>query len=242
MNIRQNLVSSKKYNYLCPYSMKPTYITIHNTDNDASADNEVKNVINNSKQTGFHVAVDNKEAVQAIPFNRNAWHAGDGSDGKGNRQSIAIEICYSKSGGNRFYKAVDNAVIVVADLAKKYNIPVKNIVQHNHWSGKNCPARIRQEGLWDKFIKDVESAMKPQPTKPVFKVGPCNKVYTTTDNLNVRAGRGTEHKILGTLKKGTKVKVLYVHRDNVDGKGNKDLWGSIDYGKSVGYIHLDFVK
>ncbi|MGM9988726.1 MAG: N-acetylmuramoyl-L-alanine amidase family protein [Bacillaceae bacterium] len=161
MKIRQNLVSPSKYENLCPYSLYPQYLTIHNTDNDASADNEVKNVINNSKQTGFHLAIDDKEAVQSIPFNRNAWHAGDGN-GPGNRKSIGIEICYSLSGGSHFYKAIDNAVEIVADLAKQFNIPIENIVQHNKWSGKNCPSRMRKEGLWNKFIKDVADAMKPQ--------------------------------------------------------------------------------
>ena len=34
-------ISSSKYGKKCPYSMKPQYITVHNTANDASARNEV---------------------------------------------------------------------------------------------------------------------------------------------------------------------------------------------------------
>ncbi len=44
----------------------------------------------------FHIAVDDKEAVQGIPLERNAWHCGDGG-GNGNRKSIGVEICYSLS-------------------------------------------------------------------------------------------------------------------------------------------------
>ena len=30
------------------------------------------------------------------------------------------------------------------------------IVQHNHWSGKNCPALIRAEpGRWERFLEQV---------------------------------------------------------------------------------------
>lgn len=40
--------------------MTPRYITIHNTDNDASAMNEVKYMISNNNKVSFHVAVDDK--------------------------------------------------------------------------------------------------------------------------------------------------------------------------------------
>ena len=61
-------------------------------------------MISNNYQTSFHFAVDDKEVVQGLPLDRNGWHAGDGN-GKGNREGIAIEICYSLSGGERFLQA-----------------------------------------------------------------------------------------------------------------------------------------
>lgn len=79
--------------------MKAEYITIHNTANDASAANEISYMKNNSSSTSFHFAVDDKQVIQGIPTNRNAWHTGDGTNGTGNRKSIGVEICYSKSGG-----------------------------------------------------------------------------------------------------------------------------------------------
>ena len=79
---------------------------------------------------------------------------------------------------------------------------------------------------------------KPVVTKTPKKlaVGNYNSYVETTTNLNVRDGRGTHNDLLGTLKKGTKVKVLYI----ADYKGT--LWGSINYGKNVGYISLNYVK
>ena len=62
--------------------MNPTRIVVHNTANDASARNEIEFMQSNNKQTSFHYAVDDKEVIQGIPLDRNAWHAGDGRNGK----------------------------------------------------------------------------------------------------------------------------------------------------------------
>ena len=147
MEIKQSLIQSSSYNLKCPYEMAPTYITIHNTANDAPAVNEINYMKSNGSEVSFHIAVDDKEAIQGIPFNRNAWHAGDGGKGTGNRKSIAIEICYSKSGGEKFNKAFANAVEVTAQLMKQFNIPLNNIRYHKDWSGKNCPHRLLSMGI-----------------------------------------------------------------------------------------------
>ena len=144
MNIKQNLVSTGKYGVKCPYAMIPQYITIHNTANDASAENEIAYMIRNDNTVSFHFAVDDKEAVQGIPLNRNAWHCGND---KGNKKSIAIEICYSKSGGDKFNKAYTNALELTAQLMKQYNIPASNIMYHKTWNGKNCPHRLLEMGV-----------------------------------------------------------------------------------------------
>ena len=103
--IRKNLVSPDRYWLKCPYAMNPTRIIVHNTGMDAPAKNEVSYMVRNGSEVGFHVAVDDVEIVQGIPFDRNAWNAGDGN-GKGNREGISIEICYSASGGARFIQAL----------------------------------------------------------------------------------------------------------------------------------------
>ena len=77
MKIKQKIVPAAKYALKCPYNMNAEYITVHNTYNDASAMNEVKYMISNNNSTSFHVAVDDIEAVQGIPFNRNCWHCGE---------------------------------------------------------------------------------------------------------------------------------------------------------------------
>lgn len=154
MDIKQNLLPVTKYNLKSPRIMAPKYIVVHNTANDASARQEVSYMIGNSNQTGFHVAVDDKEVVIGIPLNRIAWHAGDGN-GKGNATGIGVEICYSKSGGPRFDAAEKLAAKYIAKLMADYNIPIKNVIRHYDCSGKNCPHRTMANG-WERFKKMIE--------------------------------------------------------------------------------------
>ena len=158
MNIIKNIVPQEKYNIKCPYSMKPSRIVVHNTANDAPARNEIAYMISNNQEVSFHYAVDDKEVVQGIPENRNAWHSGDGANGVGNRQGIAIEICYSKSGGNRFVQAEQNAVDLIVSILKRYNWGVDKVTKHQDYNGKYCPHRTLDMG-WDRFIKMIEAKM-----------------------------------------------------------------------------------
>lgn len=155
--IRQNLVLANKYSIKCPFPMVPTRIVVHNTANDASAGNEIAYMIRNNLQVSFHYAVDDIEAVQGIPEDRNAWHAGDG-DGVGNRQGIAIEICYSKSGGDRFIQAEKNACILIAQILKKYGWGIDRVTKHQDYDGKYCPHRTLDMG-WDRFLNMVQAEL-----------------------------------------------------------------------------------
>ena len=157
MEVRQMLVDPSKYSIKCPYSMNATRIVVHNTANDASANNEISYMKNNNNETSFHYAVDDKEVVQGIPTNRNAWHAGDGH-GKGNMEGIAIEICYSKSGGDRFIKAEQNAAKFIASLLKERGWGIDKVTKHQDYSGKYCPHRTLDMG-WERFLNLVRAEL-----------------------------------------------------------------------------------
>lgn len=169
VNIRQNLLPKYLYSWKSPYEMKPTRIVVHNTANDASADDEIK-YMNKSKEEGgtqvsYHYAVDDKEIVQGLPENRNGWHAGDGGNGKGNREGIGIEICYSKSGGDRFIKAEENAVELIVDILKRYNWGIDKVTKHKDYANKYCPHRTLDMG-WDRFIKMIETRLNGTSNEP----------------------------------------------------------------------------
>lgn len=153
----QNLVSTSKYGIKCPYAMTPTRIVVHNTANDASAANEIAYMIGNNAECSFHFAVDDKEVIQGIPLNRNAWHAGDGN-GAGNRQGIGIEICYSKSGGSRFTAAEKLAAKFIAQLLHERGWGISKVTKHQDYSGKYCPHRTLDLG-WDRFQKLVQAEL-----------------------------------------------------------------------------------
>lgn len=154
MQITNVICPENKYSIKCPFEMTPEYITIHNTANDASAMSEVSYMIGNNSKCSFHVAVDDERVVTAIPFNRNAYHAGDGRNGTGNRKSIGIEICYSKSGGERFEQAERLCAEYVAYLLKQYGWGTDRVKKHQDWSGKYCPHRTLDMG-WDRFLNMI---------------------------------------------------------------------------------------
>lgn len=161
VEIIKNLVSKEKYDIKCPYKMEPEYISVHNTANDASARNEIAYMTKNNNEVSFHIAVDDKEAVQGLPLDRNGWHCGDGN-GNGNRKSIGIEICYSKSGGSRFEKAEKNAAELIAYLLKQRGWGIDRVKKHQDWSNKYCPHRTLDMG-WNRFIKMIEAKLNCSP-------------------------------------------------------------------------------
>lgn len=198
--------------------MNPTRIVVHNTANDASAKNEVKYMQNNNSQTSFHYAVDDKETILALPLNRNSWNAGDGRYGKGNREGISIEICYSKSGGERFEKAERRAARLIADILDQKGWDISKVTKHQDYSNKYCPHRTLDMG-WNRFLKMVEAERKTS-----------FKVRVTVDSLNYRSGAGVKYKINGSIKD----KGVYTIVDQKDG------WGKLKSG--AGWINLKYTK
>lgn len=158
MQVVKNMLPLTKYKLKAPYSMKPEFIVVHNTANDATARNEIAYMIKNDNQVSYHYAIDDKEIIQAIPENRNAWHAGDGGTGDGNRKGIGIEICFSKSGGLRFIKAEQLAAKFIAYKLKEYGWGIDKVTKHQDYSGKYCPHRTLDMG-WDRFLNMIRAEM-----------------------------------------------------------------------------------
>lgn len=162
VNIIKRIVPESKWGIKCPYEMTPTRIVVHNTANDATARNEIAYMTNNDYETSFHYAVDDKEIVQGIEENRNSWNASDGN-GKGNREGIAIEICYSLSGGDRFIKAEQNAVDLIVDILKRYGWGIDRVTKHQDYGNhKYCPHRTLDMG-WDRFLNMIKAKLEDKP-------------------------------------------------------------------------------
>lgn len=164
VKFRQNIVDPNKYNIKAPYSMKAKMVTFHNTDNEVSAWNEIAYMKSNNNQTSYHVAADESEIVQGLPFNRNGWHCGDGANGYGNRNTIGWEICRNYDRSRRTTNLIDplkymytqaelNTIKAAPVLFEQLGLvaTVNTVKKHQDWSGKNCPSKILNENRWKSF-------------------------------------------------------------------------------------------
>ena len=242
---KQNMVDISKYELKCPNAMSAEGICIHNTANDAPATNEISFMIGNDSSTSFHVAVDDKEVIQAVPFDRNCWASGDGISGNGNRKHIHIEICYSISGGTKFTEAENNAAAYTAKLLKERGWDVSKVKKHQDFAAKYCPHRTLDLG-WQRFINMVQTELYKlngisNPADTTFKVGEYNGLVETTSNLNVRSARNATSNRLTTLLKGTQITVDYIMYEDNKTTGTV-LWGGVIVPQGQGFIHLGYVK
>ena len=189
LTVHTALVDKSKYKYKCPYVMTPQYVTVHNagTNGNPSAETLNKSMGSTDEQKSWHLSVDDQGAWQGIPLNRNAWHAGDGAKGEGNRNTIAIEICcdmydsdgdgsYNDKSGSvdpRWEKARDNGALAAAILLNKYGWDISRLKKHQDWKMtdgkyKYCPHHILNDG-WDDFVELVQTRLdmiQDQPEDP----------------------------------------------------------------------------
>ncbi len=134
------------------------FLTIHETANKSRGANAQAHANLQSRagirQASWHYQVDDREAIQSHPHKRVCWHAGTPA---GNANSIGIEICVNADGD--FTKTIENAAQLAAQVLREENIPLERMVQHNYWSGKNCPTFLRQKG-WNAFVARVRELLK----------------------------------------------------------------------------------
>lgn len=156
---RQIWLPEEKYSIKAPFAMVWKKLTLHETDNMMDALREIRYMISNTNQTSYHIAADENEIIQAIPFNRNAWHSGDGLNGYGNRNTIGWEMCrnYDRNRqttqlleplSSQYKRTVQNTIKGAAQLFVNEGRVANNdnIKTHFDWSGKHCPRKARNDG------------------------------------------------------------------------------------------------
>lgn len=221
VTIVKDLVSPSKYAIKAPAAMDAEYVTIHNTANDATAQGEINYMTGNGSPTGYHFAVDDLKVIQGIPTNRMAYACGDGRYGTGNTKSISIEICYSKSGGAKYYKAVALAEKLTAQLLFERKWGTNRVKPHQFWSGKYCPHRIFDDKGWDKFIANVQKELSAlQGGKTVSVVS--NPVVTAPRGYSLRGDSGAATKKIQDLLIKAGYSVGKAGADGEFGKGTED--------------------
>lgn len=180
---RQDHISqSTPYNRRPGIAMTPTTITIHNTGNlSSTAANERAWLTNptNTRTASYHIVIDAIEAIEVLPLNETAWHAGDGSKAtSGNRTSIGIEICERNTLTGEYAQTLRNAVELVAKLLAANNWGVDRLRRHYDWSGKNCPRLMNQDGKWTgwkQFVQQVDARLLELKATKSTKTSPNNE-------------------------------------------------------------------
>lgn len=131
------------------------YITCHETANervgaDAQAHADLQSN-GGARMASWHVQVDDKEAIRSYPDTAQCWHAGND---EGNRNSLALEICVNADGD--YDAAFKLAAEVVRDWRIKHKRPRSAVKQHNYWTGKDCPHKMRLTDRWEEFLDLTE--------------------------------------------------------------------------------------
>lgn len=178
LTITPALVPAGRYARSKPRALNPRFLTIHATENfAASADaraharmlqsGSLKGPHNSLGYVSWHFTVDQRSIWQSLPCNEQGQHAD--YEGQGNRQSIGIEMCENR--GNSREATLDRTAKLAALLMKQYDIPVSNVVPHQHWrmiryddrrdlGHKTCPHFLVKGGesdpAWRAFLARVQ--------------------------------------------------------------------------------------
>ena len=182
---------------------------------------------------GFIGKLSNGEVAtyQTLPWNYRGWHSGS----KANDTHIGVEICEDGLiDVNYFNKVYKEAVELVAYLAKQYKweINENTVLCHSEGYKKGIASNHADVMHWfpkhgksmDTFRADVKALLNlEQPTKAYL-------VKVTANVLNIRAGAGTNYKVVGQIKdKGTYTIIE-----------TKNNWGKLKSG--AGWICLDYTN
>jgi N-acetylmuramoyl-L-alanine amidase len=178
LKITQMIIPPGKCGRPLHRSMRPTFITIHSTDNTSRSADALHHALDMNKgirarhnRTGFltwHFTVDDHSIYQTLPTHESGEHAD--YEGEGNRSSIGIEMCVNR--GNNVASTIDRTAQLTAKLMHQYGIPLDHVVPHMHWRQirysdgrdlgfKKCPRLLLDRGRlgpkWSAFVAKVSS-------------------------------------------------------------------------------------
>ena len=178
LKITQAIIPPGKCGRALHRPMRPTFITIHSTDNTSRSADALHHTLamnkgirarhNRTRFLTWHFTVDDHSIYQTLPTNETGEHAD--YEGGGNRSSIGIEMCVNR--GNNLAITIDRTAQLTAKLMGQYNIPLDHVVPHMHWRQirysdgrdlgfKKCPKILLDHGAlgpkWSAFIAKVSS-------------------------------------------------------------------------------------
>lgn len=140
-------------------AMRPQGLLFHTTNNwrDNTGDEmHARYMASTDRVVSWHVTVDRDSATQHLPFDEHGWHAGDGTNGRYNRNWIGMEIaCEAVEPGQPLDRdTYQNAVDVAAQILMRYGWDTADRLQpHAVVAGKDCPHHTLFDR--DQFKRDV---------------------------------------------------------------------------------------
>lgn len=195
-NIEERLLTINPYSRSGEKQNKIENIIVHWVGNANSSALANRNYFENLKTThktyasSHYVIGLNGEIIRCIPKDEVAFHSGSFSM---NRKSIGIETCHPDWEG-KFAEATYNSLVeLCADICRRYNLTVNNIIRHYDVTQKECPRYyVRNEQAWIQFKNDV-----------------AEKLGQTKTTIAVVEEKGSEEKPMFKFKNGKTVEPIY---------------------------------
>lgn len=139
-------------------------VTFHGTANNSTGAGDemhgryMQNIENDdSRWASWHITVDDNSCTQHLPLDEVSYHAGDGKNGKGNSQTISIEMAQNSDAD--YNKILENAQKIGVALLKTY--PNIKIYKHQDWSGKYCPRKLLDmPNGWSNFVEGIYKLLR----------------------------------------------------------------------------------
>lgn len=163
----KELILSNRNNYGSQRNLNTIkFLVIHYTGNDGDTAKGNCNYFKNNNlrltsngPSSAHYFVDDIGVYQSVPDNYTAYSVGANRYYHStcrNTNSISIELCDCKRNGIYDFtdKTINNAVALVKDLMKKYNISITNVIRHYDVTHKICPRPFIEDSTW-KLFKDM---------------------------------------------------------------------------------------
>lgn len=167
MNIEEKLLTINPYSRPGEKLQKVKQIVVHWVGNANSTAIANRNYFESLKDKHIYASSQyiiglNGEIIRCIPENEIAYHAGNRTV---NRNSIGIETCHPDWDGKFNENTYNSLVELCADICKRYNLSINNIIRHYDVTGKECPRYyVRNENEWIKFRNDVANKLGQSTT------------------------------------------------------------------------------
>ncbi len=145
--------------------IRPSIIVIHSTANPTSTALQERNWLvnpSNDRSASWNVAVDEIEAVEAIPCGEVSYSV---LGTYPNHNAISIEICES---GDR-QDTLENAAELVSILMGQWQIPIENVMKHRDFQIKSCP-QILPDDKWVKFIDSIKALQNGGLNMAIYRI------------------------------------------------------------------------